>query len=123
MLDDVAGGGHVELDVDDTLRYCEVEVSLGSEGEVVGIAEQIEHGEVPIEEHREAVEPEPCLDTVDIVGGWANAVTLGECQHRRRVDRSLQVDVQFGLRHRANDIDRKRGAHRVRRLRTPVGQW
>ncbi len=114
VLDDVSGCRHVELDVNDALCDGSVEISLGGQREVVGIAKQTEDSEVPLEEHRKSVEPEPRLDTLEVGRRRPYAMSLGERQHRRGVDGPFQMHVQLGLRHRADDVDRKRCTHRVR---------
>lgn len=103
----------MELDVDDALRDRVVEVPLGDEREVVGLAQQIEHGEVPLEEHREPVEAEPGVDTGDVVGRRANAVAFGERQHRRRIDGALEMHVQLRFGQPPHVLGGKRGAHRA----------
>ena len=113
VLDDVARGRDVELDVDDTLIDREIEVPLGDQGEVLGVPEKTDDGEVALEEHREVVEPVPAIDAGDILGRGPGSVSLGQRQQCGRVDRALEVHMELGLGKRPHVVGRKRAAHRV----------
>jgi hypothetical protein len=111
VLDDVAARADMQFHMNDTVFVCAFEVPLGCQCEVVWRSQQTEHGKIPDQEIVEVVEPIPVVDAIDVVSRWRNPMSFTKGKHGRGIHGSFQVNVQFGLRQRPGEFERKRFGH------------
>ena len=101
----------MEFDVHNSLCMSGGHVALSDEREVFRLAKEAEHCEIPFEEHREAIELVPLVDTGNI-GSWrSHAMSFAQVEQRRCIDGAFEMYVEFGFGNRTNGLAWKRSSH------------
>src|SRR5262245_1412878 len=86
-----------------SLRRLPAQEFARDEFDVLGRANASRDRQVDFDEMREVCEPVPLPQTFGSCGWQRHAVTLCEQEQGLRLDRAFQVNVQFGLRHAADE--------------------